>query len=203
MKYLSSYTSQEKERNILGPIGKPIIETPDFGTRIEYFSLLAAQESGARDTSGNPIVGTGNWKRIQWQKNKKGVKYPAYIGKYQFGDIALVDVGICKNKKEARVFKKNFTKNPSTWSERDQELAMKKLVDKNIHYLRNYRKYIGKTIGGIKITEAGLVAASHLVGNGSVRKFLKSNGEKVASDGNGIHLTKYLKMFSMFDLNKR
>lgn len=178
------------------------VEITFKGNRNDYFSLLSAQESGDRDSLGNPIPGTSNWKTIQWQKYKNN-KFPAYIGKYQFGTIALVDVGVCKNNKEAKQFKIDFSKNPNIWPESEQEISMKKLQNNNSKYLKNYIDYIGKTINGILITESGLLAASHLVGNGNVIKFLKSNGEIIAKDGNNVPLTKYLSMFSNYDLKTK
>lgn len=59
-----------------------------------------------------------------------------------------------------------------------QELAMNALIEYNHNYLQkhNLLKYVGKKVGGIMITEAGLLAAMHLLGGASVKDYLRSNG---------------------------
>lgn len=113
-----------------------------------------------------------------------------YIGLYQFGVTALKDVGLYP-----RISKYTFKKNPKIWPASEQHKAMKKLIKKNKIYLKDYYKFVGKKIGGVKITEAGLLAGAHLVGHGGVKKFLKSNGKIVPVDGNGTPVTEYMKMF--------
>lgn len=68
---------------------------------------------------------------------------------------------------------------------------LKKLID----------KYEGKVINGIKITESGILAASHLAGAGGVKKFLRSGGKYNPADGYGTKLTHYLKKFSNYNFN--
>ena len=96
-----------------------------------------------------------------------------YMGKYQFGKSTLRAIGI-KNTKE-------FLNNPKL-----QERAFKALLSKNKWELRKeIKRYEGKTINGIKSTESGLLAAAHLGGAGSVKKFLRSNGTEGFKDGFG------------------
>jgi hypothetical protein len=49
------------------------------------------------------------------------------------------------------------------------------------------------------ITESGILAAAHLGGQGSVKRYFK-NG-KVFRDGNGTKITSYMKTFSGYDIN--
>jgi outer membrane receptor for Fe3+-dicitrate len=56
----------------------------------------------------------------------------------------------------------------------------------------------GKTINGMLITESGILAAAHLGGQGSVKRFFK-NG-RVFRDGNGTKITSYMKKFSGYDI---
>lgn len=132
---------------------------------------------------------SGDWTKI----NQLG-----YIGKYQFGGLALEDVGLDKTKLNS----KNFKKNPLIWSEKEQDHAMIKLLRNNVKYLGNYlTEYTGKTINGIELTKSGLLAASHLVGAKKVKKYLKSNGKYIPKDGNNTSVEEYLKMFSGFKIN--
>jgi len=143
---------------------------------------------------------SNNWKSIRYIKRGKR-KIAKYVGKYQFGDLAFKDI-----KSKIRVHK--FLKNPNIWPESQQDKDILKLLNNNRHYLRKrgrfkgYKYYIGKVINGINITESGILAASHLVGNKSVRKFLLSNGKIDIADGNGTKCSHYLKEFSGYKIKE-
>lgn len=110
-----------------------------------------------------------------------------YMGKYQFGKSTLRAIGITNTKE--------FLNTP-----RLQERAFKALLAKNKWELRNeIKEFDGKVIQGVKITESGLLAAAHLGGANSVKKFLKTNGRKAFRDGFGTSLTSYIKKFGGYD----
>ena len=110
-----------------------------------------------------------------------------YKGRYQFGNSTLKWVGV----DSAR----DFMNSPAM-----QESAFDVLVAKNKFVLREYiNAFDGKTIGGFKVTESGLIAAAHLCGAGNVMKFLDSGGEDVFADANNVPLTSYLSRFGNFD----
>ena len=110
-----------------------------------------------------------------------------YMGKYQFGRAALQAIGIHDSSE--------FLKNP-----RLQEKAFKALLAKNKWELRNeIEKYDGKVIHGVFITESGILAAAHLGGAGSVKKFFKSNGKRTIKDDYGTSLQSYMKKFGGYD----
>ena len=110
-----------------------------------------------------------------------------YMGKYQFGKSTLKGLGF-------RVTKNEFLSNPQL-----QEEAMMALL---LHNKEKLQKYIdifdGQTINGMLITESGILAAAHLGGQGSVKRYFK-NG-KVFRDGNGTKITSYMKKFSGYDI---
>lgn len=111
-----------------------------------------------------------------------------YMGKYQFGKSTLKGLGY-------KVSKKEFLNNPNL-----QEEAMLSLLNHNKEKLQKYIDvYDGKTINGIYITESGILAAAHLGGQGSVRRYFK-NG-KVFKDGYGTKITSYMSDFSGYDIN--
>lgn len=110
-----------------------------------------------------------------------------YMGKYQFGKSTLRALGF-------NVTRNEFLNNPEL-----QEDAMMELLLHNKEMLQPYIDiYDGKTIHGITITESGILAAAHLGGEASVRRFLK-NG-KVFKDGNGTKITSYIKQFSGYQI---
>ena len=110
-----------------------------------------------------------------------------YMGKYQFGRSTLKGLGFTVTRKE-------FLSNPQL-----QEEAMMALL---LHNKEKLQKYIdvfdGKTVNGMIITESGILAAAHLGGQGSVKRYFK-NG-KVFKDGNGTKITSYMKKFSGYDI---
>ena len=110
-----------------------------------------------------------------------------YMGKYQFGKSTLKGLGY-------KVSKKEFLNNPNL-----QEEAMLSLLNHNKEKLQQYIDvYDGKTINGIYITESGILAAAHLGGQGSVRRYFR-NG-KVFKDGYGTKITSYMSNFSGYDI---
>ena len=110
-----------------------------------------------------------------------------YMGRYQFGRSTLKGLGYDVSKKE-------FLSNPEL-----QEEAMLSLLKHNKDKLQKYIDvFDGKTINGIYITESGILAAAHLGGQGSVRRYFR-NG-KVFRDGNGTKITSYMDKFSGYDI---
>lgn len=110
-----------------------------------------------------------------------------YLGKYQFSANTLRMMGF----KNLDDFLKNTKK---------QEDAFNAYIAFNKWVLRNeIRKFDGKFVGGVKVTESGLLAAAHLAGPGNVKKYLQSNGASDVSDANGTTVKYYLKQFSGYD----
>ena len=64
---------------------------------------------------------------------------------------------------------------------------------------KDISRFVGKKISGIQITESGILAAAHLAGPGSVKKFLRSYGGVNFSDAFGSSITHYMKKFSGYD----
>jgi len=111
-----------------------------------------------------------------------------YMGKYQFGKETLQALDI-------EVSKKKFLSSPVL-----QEQAMDKLLKSNHKNLRRFiKKYDGKVLHGVYVTESGILAAAHLGGAGNVREWFR-NGEDF-KDGNGTPITKYMKVFSGYSLD--
>jgi len=110
-----------------------------------------------------------------------------YLGKYQFGKTALKAIGIYDSS--------NFINDAYM-----QEKAFCALTSRNKGRLEYYiATYEGKYVGGIKITESGILAAAHLGGAGNVKQFLKSGGSRNFKDGFGTSIRYYLKKFSGYD----
>lgn len=110
-----------------------------------------------------------------------------YMGKYQFGKSTLRTLKI-------KVTKEAFLNSPDL-----QEYAMQQNLLHNKKKLQKYiDKFDGCLIDGILVTESGILAAAHLGGPGSVKKYFRSG--KVAKDGNGVKITNYMQRFSGYEL---
>ena len=121
--------------------------------------------------------------------NYKAINQFGYLGKYQFGRKTLNAIGF------KDISNREFLSNPSI-----QEQAMLILLKRNKRTLRReIKKYVGKTISGVYITESGLLAAAHLAGAGNVRKFFRKGYEFY--DGNGTKMTSYMVKFANYNLN--
>jgi len=61
-------------------------------------------------------------------------------------------------------------------------------------------RYDGKTIKGIRITRAGIIAGAHFAGAQGVKNFFITNSRTGSVDGNGTTLRYYMSKFSDFYL---
>lgn len=110
-----------------------------------------------------------------------------YLGKYQFGKETLKMIGINNPAK--------FLKSPVL-----QERAFIANAERNKWILRrDIKNFVGKRINGTIVTESGILAAAHLAGPGSVKKYLRSYGLDNFADGFGTTVQYYMKRFSGYD----
>ncbi|WP_423381211.1 LysM peptidoglycan-binding domain-containing protein [Burkholderia sp. LMG 32019] len=157
----------------------------------------------------------------------KVVNTYGYVGKYQFGESALSDLGYYVPDGTSPIIKlpgghtKFLYQWKGTWTGKD-----------GIHSLEDFRnapdeqdvaavswvrllcararkqgadQYEGKVIAGITITHSGIVGAAHLKGFGTVKhpgvmKFLESNGDVDPADANGTTVSHYIGKFADYDL---
>ena len=112
-----------------------------------------------------------------------------YLGKYQFGKATLRILGVY-----------------NTFSFINTSLIQEKAFEANLSrnkwvLRRDIKRFVGKTISGVKITESGILAAAHLGGPGNVKKFLRSYGSNGFKDAYGTSVRTYMKKFSGYDVS--
>ena len=170
MMHRNYITASELKIAEIAPLPEPVIEAPNF---IKVYNLdTFLYDMAERESSNRYDV----------------VNQYGYMGAYQFGSQTLKNLGY-------EVSRKEFLSNPML-----QEEAMLKLLKANKHTLRRQiKKYDGKLVNGVLVTESGLLAAAHLVGAGTVRKWVR-NGKNY-TDGNGVDLTSYLVKFNGYYLD--
>lgn len=134
------------------------------------------------------------WKEALAFKESKGdyevVNKLGYMGKYQFGKATLRGLGVNDSIP--------FLENPEL-----QEEVFLKYVKYNYRELAPYiKKYSGRKIGGVIVTESGILAAAHLSGAGGVKKFLRTNGNEGKKDAFGTTIRSYMTKFAGYDLSE-
>lgn len=156
----------------------------------DYLTALSKQESSGHNTVVN---GYG------------------YLGLYQMGEAALTDAGYYKadntpstndwkgtwTGKNGINSKAEFLANPATQT---QAITDYNHVQWGYIVHLGLAPYVGQTIGGIVMTESGMLAGAHLVGAGGLKKFLESNGKIVPGDANKVAVTNYISLFNGYDI---
>lgn len=111
----------------------------------------------------------------------------SYVGKYQFGNLALADLGMPAYDKYSLLY------NP----ELQDRLFFRWLSLLHNQYLQTeINLYTGLKVKDIFITPAGILAGGHLGGSGSVKRFLRTNGRFDFADANNTHVSRYIYLFS-------
>ena len=175
--------SFKNEKKSLSPVAQPVEKEttttafPSTETSISDIAFTKYEFIGFKEAVAHK-ESRGKYKKV----NSLG-----YLGKYQFGVQTLKAVGVKSPKK--------FLNSPEL-----QEKAFVALLSKNKHLLEKViEKHEGSVIDGILITESGILAAAHLAGAGSVKKFFRYNGKKFFRDAYGTSLRSYLKKFGGYD----
>ena len=180
---------------------KAVFDISYPSNRKGFIYALARRESSA-DLNQNDLV---NKKAIH-EINERG-----YIGLFQYGEGALIDIGY---KKQGEWTGKNGAVSEEAFrSSREIQVAAINLsIDLWCKRLRvwGFNEYYGKIVKGIEITESGCIAGCHLVGSGGLASFLdmpgnykidKKTGKRHSEfDGNKTHISEYLKLFANYDL---
>jgi hypothetical protein len=126
-----------------------------------------------------------NWKCI----NRIGC-----FGEWQFDESTLKYLGY------KSVTLRKFRKNPEVFPREVQLKALRTLIRVNLVLLSDYYHFIGDSIGGVRITKSGMIAASHLGGAGSLQRFLNTGGRVNSRDVLGTSIKDYLRRFRNYDL---
>ncbi|MDY7393735.1 peptidoglycan-binding protein LysM [Aureibaculum sp. 2210JD6-5] len=158
----------------------------------DYFATVP-QENKPIDFFDSPVTGKSfvGFKEALAFKESQGkydrVNTYGYLGKYQFGKGTL---------KRFKIYDTaEFLKDPEL-----QEDAFLALCSVNKWILkRDIKRFVGKRINGVKITESGILAAAHLAGAGNVKIYLRSYGQENFEDAYGSSISYYIKKFAGYD----
>lgn len=143
------------------------------------------------------------------------VNYAGYLGKYQFGESALIDLGYyTSDGSKGNDWRGTWTGKGGITSTdaflnsgSAQDQVAKEWIALLCKRLRQFglEKYVGERIKGVEITDSGIIAGAHLKGFGTrrrpgVRAFLESKGAIDPSDGLGTSVSEYVNKFSHYDV---
>jgi len=161
------------------------------GTYADFLKAVGQRESSMKADAHNPY---------------------GYVGLFQMGESALVDAGYYKadgtgkndwtgawTGKNGVTSLEQFKSDPQA-----QIAAITAYHQKVLGYVQSLglERYVGQTVGGVLITESGLIAGSHLVGAGNMAKFLNSGGTIVPKDANHTAITEYIAKFGGYEISK-
>ena len=170
----------EKERS-------SFIQQPDA----EYTVLQYCEDATNIPGYGNTYLG---FKEAIGFKESQGrytiVNSLGYLGKYQFGISTLNTL---------RIHNSEYF----LYSSKLQERAFKANCSYNMWLLQDeIDQHSGSMIKGIEITESGIIAAAHLAGAGSVKRFLRHKGKnRRIVDAYGTSIEQYFKKFAHYDIS--
>ena len=197
---------------------KPVNRVTYPSDRQGFFYALSSRETSSDlNQPDNSLINI----KCQEVHNQPGNR--GYIGYFQVGESALYDAGFFTvpytfSTKKDSPFQKAITNNDwvGSWTGKDgvnskadylkgrrhQLTAINILVNKNCGYIRNdnINEFYGKKMNGVELTESGCIAASHLVGFGSLKKYALSNGKTNIKDGNGTSVQDYMDLLNYYDM---
>ena len=165
----------------------------DFRMRLtEFRSMSEYVEMKYHDSEFSRFI--NNLGRRESGNNWLCINRSGCFGDWQVAESTLWYLGYRK------VTLKKFKSDPAIFPREMQVKALKVLINVNLIYLIDYEHFIGDTIRGVVVTKSGMIAASHLGGAGSLKRFLNSNGRVNKRDVLGTSIYEYLRKFNDYDL---
>lgn len=183
-----SYTTMKKvEFNVPASLKVEM----DFEMMVPQDSVFAENDDVQPPFLGNSFNGFKEALAFKESQGKYGVVNTlGYLGKYQFGASTLKMMGVYDTQA--------FLNDPAL-----QEKTFETNIARNKWILRrDIKRFSGKRIRGIEITESGILAAAHLAGAGNVKKYLRSYGKRDVADAYGTTISNYMRKFSGFDISE-
>lgn len=134
-----------------------------------------------------------------------------FIGAYQFGEAALIDLGYVRrdNNLYDNNFSGGFTGKHGIRSVNDflknhqvQDKAAEAWMELMWKYIKadGLERYAWRKVGDVDLTPSGMLAATHLLGSGALKSFVRSKGRNDLRDPYGMPLTQYINALAGYDI---
>lgn len=134
-----------------------------------------------------------------------------FLGAYQFGEAALVDLGFVSNdgspydnQFDGVFYGKynvhdvvDFLTDPQAQDNAAEEWF--DLIWRRIRFF-DLEFYDGQTLNGIALTASGMIAGAHLGGVGGIKDLIESGGFVSAEDANGTGVADYIQRFAGYEV---
>lgn len=143
--------------------------------------------------------------------NYRAVNTLNFLGAYQFGEAALIDLGYVRRDRDMydNNYGGGFTGKHGIRSANDflnnkavQDRAAKAWMKIMWKYIRadGLSRYAWRKVGNVQMTPSGMLAATHLLGSGALKNFIRANGKSDIRDPYGTPLAKYINTLAGYDV---
>lgn len=134
-----------------------------------------------------------------------------FLGAYQFGEAALIDLGYVRrdadpydNDFSGGWIGKNGIRSTSQFlnSPAVQDDAAREWMDVMWRYIEYHEidSYAWTNVGDLPLTPSGMLAAAHLLGAGSLAQYIHSDGKADLRDPYGMPLSSYIERLNGYDV---
>lgn len=135
-----------------------------------------------------------------------------YLGRYQFGELALIDAGYYAGRdgSSSNDFSGGWTgrlgvtsKAAFLASTEAQDDAARVYVEKLWSYIRalDLEFYAQQSLNSVDLSISGMIGGAWLVGSGGLRTFITSGGTSAPGDANATKVTEYIELLADYDLS--
>jgi hypothetical protein len=178
----------------------PQVSAQNANSRIQS---SAEPEQVVLASSGSYDAFFGALRHRESSGNYRAVNTLNFIGAYQFGEAALIDLGYVRRDRDVydNNFSGGFTGKNGIRSVADflanpavQDDAAREWMQIMWRYIEadGLDRYAWRQVGGVTLSPSGMLAATHLLGPGALRQFVNSNGRADIRDPYGMPLRNYI-----------
>lgn len=150
-------------------------------------------------------------RHMESRGNYRAVNTLNFIGAYQFGEAAMIDLGYVRRDGDPydNNFGGGFTGKHGIRSVRDfldnpkvQDRAANAWMKLMWRYIEEdgLARHAGADIGGVTLSPSGMLAATHLLGTGALKQFIRSGGRANIRDPYGMPLTRYISQLGGYEV---
>jgi hypothetical protein len=175
---------QPKAQGPIGPLSEEEVRA--------YMAAMGAAESGS-PTKPEEVCGESGLKLQNGKSGYEAINQCGFLGKYQFGYLALIDAGLVKSSVTSN---KQLIDNSNSWIGGDKPASYKEFLadaktQEQIMFSfteKNYKALVSKGAITKDMTNAeigGMLGAAHLLGAGGANTWRKTGQGKDANNTTG------------------